>query len=133
MTSAEAVLVRKPGPRARVQGGFTPAQGDKARLLIDDGGLAPHGNSDHVFDVIGSNGETKYITAGAGCTCPAGIHAARCYHMAAVRILMSGSGINTAARHWRAARKAISEGRWDEALALREQARAALALSRRAK
>jgi hypothetical protein len=133
MTSAEAVLVRRPGPRPRVQGGFTPGQGDKARLLIDDGGLAPHGNWDHVFDVLSSNGETLYVCSANGCTCPAGLHAVRCYHRAAVMIVMSGSGINTASRHWRAARRAIEEGRWDDALRLREMARAALALSRRAK
>ena len=126
------VWVRHHGRRPAVLSGFTAAQGDKARLLIADDGIAPHGDWDTVWDVVGSDGETKYVCSAGGCNCPAGLHGVRCYHRAAVVILMSGKGINTAARHWRAARKAMAAGDWDKALALREQARAALEFDRRA-
>jgi hypothetical protein len=57
---------------------FTTEQVGKARELIADGGIVRTRPSD---------GVTLYSAHFAGCSCPAGIHGRRCYHVAAVRII----------------------------------------------
>lgn len=64
---------------------FTAAQREKARLLIEDGALVPLRGS--VFRVVSSDGQRRYLTHPATCNCPAGLHAARCYHSAAARMV----------------------------------------------
>jgi ParB-like chromosome segregation protein Spo0J len=70
--------------RAEALAGFKPEQADRARKLIADGGIAPT-TERRVFFAISSDGYTRHITdAGARtCTCPAGEHGRRCYHLAA--------------------------------------------------
>lgn len=130
MSANLAVLVRRPGPPAHVLHGFTAAQADKARLLIEDGGIVATAFP-RVFLVVGSDGETLYRTHPDGCTCPAGLHARRCYHMAAAALLTMDHALasrylpdpreqarearNAARRHWARARKLEADAlRYDE-------------------
>lgn len=134
MTEYPAVLVRRPGPRPSVLDGFTPNQGDKARLLLADSGLAPHGHP-RCFWVVSADGERTYLAHPDGCTCPAGLHAVRCYHRAAVRLWLAAEdqprlARNAAGRHWRAASRWERAGQPIKAQAARELARACAQLAR---
>jgi len=65
---------------------FTAAQVAKARELIADAGLVPTGHSG-VYRAVSSDGTSTYLAHPAVCSCPAGVHGRRCYHMAAARML----------------------------------------------
>lgn len=65
---------------------FTAAQIEKARELIEMGGLVPVRPG--IFRTVSSQGDETYLTAATGqCNCPAGLRGRRCYHGAAARTL----------------------------------------------
>jgi hypothetical protein len=69
--------------------GFAAAQVEKARELIELGGLVPLRG--RVFRTIGSDGTTAYLTASTGhCNCPAGLRGRACYHGLAARMVSAG-------------------------------------------
>lgn len=66
-----------------------PAQVEKARELIADGGLVLRRlGRNRVFEVVASNGTDRYLTAAQACTCKAGL-AGRfvCYHRIAAQLV----------------------------------------------
>jgi hypothetical protein len=81
--------------RETTPGDYSPAQIDKAREAIEQGGIVPTSRPP-LWTAVSSDGSTTYLVAVQGCTCPAGLKQRRCYHRAAVAIL-------TAARTRRAA------------------------------
>ncbi|MGP3917716.1 helix-turn-helix domain-containing protein [Nonomuraea sp. 10N515B] len=67
--------------------GFKPQAIDKARALIEDGGILPTSRPG-LYTAVSSDGTTTYLTHHAGCTCPAGQRGKYpCYHRAAVALL----------------------------------------------
>jgi len=87
--------------RARIAAAATVATGtddqiEKARQLVDDGGLVRIGAA--VFRAMSSDGTATYeVQPAAGrCTCTAGQHGHRCYHLISAEI-MSGLAAPTAA------------------------------------
>lgn len=66
-----------------------PAQVDKARELIEVGGIVPlRGRKTRVFVVIASNGTDRYLTAREACNCKAGLRGvSTCYHRIAAELL----------------------------------------------
>lgn len=66
---------------------FKPEQVESARVLLADGGVVRLRRS--VFLVSSSKGDAVYRTAVQGCTCKAGLRGVRCFHRAAVRILLA--------------------------------------------
>ncbi|MFD8564828.1 helix-turn-helix domain-containing protein [Streptosporangium canum] len=67
---------------------FKPFQIDKATEVIEQGAML-RTSRPHLFRSVSSDGSTTYLTAAESCTCPAGIKGRRCYHVAAVRILLA--------------------------------------------
>lgn len=66
---------------------FTPAQVMRAEELIELGGLVPSGSPEVVLAVSTSGAATYAVRADIQtCTCPAGQHGNRCYHLAAAEI-----------------------------------------------
>lgn len=65
---------------------FKPAQIEKARELIADGGLVPTGHAG-VFRTVSSDGDVVYLTHAVTCSCPGGLHGRVCYHSLAVRLI----------------------------------------------
>jgi hypothetical protein len=63
--------------------GFKPAAIEKAKELIEQGGIIAL-RARRVFQVVASNGVDTYKTAKQACSCPAGIKGRKCYHVAAV-------------------------------------------------
>jgi hypothetical protein len=63
-----------------------PEQAAKALELLADGGIEVL-RPGRVWLVVSGNGEQRYRTAPAGCTCPAGVRGRECYHRLAVRAL----------------------------------------------
>ncbi|MFF0249646.1 helix-turn-helix domain-containing protein [Streptosporangium sandarakinum] len=68
--------------------GFKPFQLDKAAEAIEQGAILATSRP-HVYRAISSDGTTVYLASPDGCSCPAGLKARRCYHIAAVRILLA--------------------------------------------
>lgn len=66
---------------------YKPFQVDKARELIEQGGIVPSTRRPGIYTVISSDGTTTYLVHSATCSCPAGQRGRRCYHTAAVAIL----------------------------------------------
>ncbi|KOV86073.1 MULTISPECIES: DUF6011 domain-containing protein [unclassified Streptomyces] len=58
-----------------------------ARELIEDGAIIPLKSV--VFIAVSTDGTETYKTAPTGCTCPAGLKGARCYHQLAARMLLA--------------------------------------------
>lgn len=65
---------------------YKPAQVDKARELLTDGGLVPTSRPG-LYTAVSSDGTTHYLTQADRCTCPAGQNGRNCYHRAAAAIL----------------------------------------------
>lgn len=69
---------------------WSPGQVDAALELIRDGGIVlvrdPHS---YAFRSAASDGAAFYLTVTAACSCPAGQREIRCYHRAAVKILLT--------------------------------------------
>lgn len=66
---------------------YKPQQVDRARELIEQGGILPTSRPG-LYTAVSSDGTTTYLVHASGCTCPAdqrGKH--QCYHRAAVAIL----------------------------------------------
>ncbi len=64
--------------------GFKPAAIEKAKELIEQGGIIPL-RGRRVFQVVASNGVDTYKTAKTSCGCPAGLKSTKvdervCYH-----------------------------------------------------
>lgn len=67
--------------------GFKPTAVEKARELIEQGGIVPL-RGRRIFQVVSSSGAGRYLTAPQACTCPAGIKGRYgCYHRAAATML----------------------------------------------
>lgn len=73
---------------AELAGEYSGDQLGKARELLELGAVIPTRRR-HVFRVVSSSGTHPYVTAIQACTCPAGLHGRRCYHRAAVTILLT--------------------------------------------
>src|SRR4051794_36020667 len=69
-----------------VLAGYSDDQRAKVAELLADGGLARV--NDTTWVAVASNGEDVYevSTAHASCSCPAGTHGLRCYHLAAAQL-----------------------------------------------
>jgi hypothetical protein len=70
--------------RAAAVLGFKPAAIEKAKELIEQGGIIPL-RARRVFQVVASNGIDTYKTAQHSCGCPAGLKSTKvdervCYH-----------------------------------------------------
>lgn len=66
--------------------GFAEAQVEKARQLIEDGGIVAI--REGIYRVAASNGLDFYSVAVTGqCSCRAGVNGWPCYHFAAARIM----------------------------------------------
>lgn len=66
---------------------WKPAQIDKARELIEQGGILPTSRAG-LYTAVSSDGTTTYLVHASGCTCPAGQRGKyRCYHRAAVNLI----------------------------------------------
>ncbi|KAA9379691.1 hypothetical protein F5972_08550 [Microbispora cellulosiformans] len=74
---------------------FTPVQVDKAREVIELGGLLPT-RRPTMWTVVSSDGEATYLTAVQACTCPAGRRQRRCYHRAGAAIMAAARGLRAA-------------------------------------
>jgi len=85
-----------PGCRARIRAAalsdalraWTGQQIDKALELITDKGIVRAGMAG-VFRTVSSDGQSCYLSAATGCNCRAGLNGRRCYHTAAVVILLA--------------------------------------------
>jgi hypothetical protein len=67
--------------------GFKPTTVEKARELIEQGGIVPL-RGRRIFAVVSSDGTRVYKTHAAACTCPAGVRGKHaCYHRAAALLL----------------------------------------------
>jgi hypothetical protein len=68
--------------------GFSADQLDAAREVIGLGGVAHTSGrgAARVYAVAGSRGDTYSTSAAGECSCPAGTHGRRCYHLAAVAL-----------------------------------------------
>jgi hypothetical protein len=78
---------------AEVIKGFTEAQVEAARELIEDGALVPLRRG--VFRVVSTDGLRHYLTHSQGCNCPFGIRrttAKACKHMLGARIVTASKG-----------------------------------------
>ncbi|MGW6503000.1 helix-turn-helix domain-containing protein [Nonomuraea angiospora] len=77
--------------------GFKPAAIDKARSLIEDGGIV-RTSRPGLYKAVSSDGTTVYMAHRSGCTCPAG-HRGKyaCYHRCAVVLLEAVAARRTAA------------------------------------
>lgn len=65
---------------------YKPAQVDKARELLSDGGLVPTSRP-NLYTAVSSDGTTRYLVQAGSCTCKAGHLGRTCYHRAAAQIL----------------------------------------------
>jgi ribosomal protein S14 len=71
--------------------GFAAAQVEKARELIEDGGLVPTSRPG-VFRAVSSDGERTYLTHRETCNCPSGLRrltAVSCKHSLAARLVLA--------------------------------------------
>lgn len=67
---------------------YTPVQVEKAKELVELGGIVRLYPNRPWFAVVATKGDHVYRTSPKGCTCPAGMHYRRCYHTAAARVLL---------------------------------------------
>jgi excisionase family DNA binding protein len=66
---------------------YKPQAIEKARQLIEDGGIRPTSRPGF-YKAVSSDGVVTYLVHRAGCTCPAGQRGKHvCYHRIAVEIL----------------------------------------------
>lgn len=80
-------LARAREEAVRLADEYTAGQISEALDLITDGGLV-RVRTRRVWLAVSSDGEDFYRAASTGqCNCPAGLHARRCYHGAAARML----------------------------------------------
>jgi hypothetical protein len=74
---------------------FKPFQVDKAREVIEQGGILPTSRPG-IWTAVSSDGTTTYLVHEAGCTCPAGQKGRACYHRAAVALLNAATAARAA-------------------------------------
>jgi hypothetical protein len=74
---------------------FKPFQVDKAREVIEQGGILPTSRPG-IWTAVSSDGTTTYLVHEASCTCPAGQKSRACYHRAAVAILSAATAARAA-------------------------------------
>ena len=77
-------------------GDFKPFQQAKAVEAIEQGAILPTSRP-NLYTAVSGDGSTTYLVAAQSCTCPAGVKDRRCYHVAAVRILLAARTIRHAA------------------------------------
>ena len=70
---------------AEAKADFTAKQVAKADELIRDGGIIQQAPG--LYVVVSGDGDRTYATDGHSCTCDAGAHDVRCYHLLGARIL----------------------------------------------
>jgi hypothetical protein len=75
---------------------YKPFQIDRARELIEQGGILPTSRPG-IWTAVSSDGTTTYLVHAATCTCPAGQKGRACYHRAAVAILNAAKSAQRAA------------------------------------
>ncbi|MFI6513614.1 helix-turn-helix domain-containing protein [Streptosporangium sp. NPDC050855] len=75
---------------------FKPFQQAKAAEAIEQGAILPTSRP-HLYRAVSSDGTTVYLASPDGCSCPAGVKSRRCYHVAAVRILLAARTARRAA------------------------------------
>ncbi|WP_431897878.1 helix-turn-helix domain-containing protein [Nonomuraea sp. bgisy101] len=67
--------------------GYKPQAIEKARDLIEQGGILPTSRPG-LYTAVSSDGSTTYLVHTSGCTCPAGQRGRyACYHRAAVALM----------------------------------------------
>lgn len=66
---------------------YKPQAIDKARDLIETGGIVPSTRRPGLFTAVSSDGTVTYLVHTATCSCPAGQRGRQCYHVAAARML----------------------------------------------
>ncbi|MFD1547737.1 helix-turn-helix domain-containing protein [Nonomuraea guangzhouensis] len=69
---------------------FKPVQVDKARELIEQGGIVPTSRT-ALFLAVSTDGSANYLVDQAehSCTCKAGARGIPCYHLAAADIIVA--------------------------------------------
>lgn len=69
---------------------FKPVQVDKARELIEQGGIVPTSRT-ALFLAVSTDGSANYLVDQAeySCTCKAGARGVPCYHLAAADIIVA--------------------------------------------
>ncbi|MEU8040891.1 helix-turn-helix domain-containing protein [Streptosporangium sp. NPDC049078] len=76
---------------------FKPAAIDKARELIESGGILPTSRPG-IYTAVSSDGAVTYLVHRCGCSCPAGARGKHlCYHRAAAAILAAAVPAHRAA------------------------------------
>lgn len=78
--------------------GFKPVQVDKARELLEQGGIVPTSRP-RLFLAVSSDGVVHYLVdqAERSCTCKAGGRGLLCYHVLAADILVATAPVGRAA------------------------------------
>jgi hypothetical protein len=74
---------------------WTPAQVEKARELIEDGGIVRAGQRPDVFRAVSEDGSEVHVTTPKGCNCDAGRGETAkrpCYHRCAAVIVLIADG-----------------------------------------
>jgi excisionase family DNA binding protein len=75
---------------------WKPAQVDKARELVEQGGILP-ARRPGFYKAVSSDGAGTYLVHASGCTCPAGQRGKhQCYHRASAAILSAAAGLRAA-------------------------------------
>jgi len=70
---------------------FKPAAIDKARELIESGGILPTSRPG-IYTAVSSDGAVTYLVHRCGCSCPAGARGKHlCYHRAAVALVQAAT------------------------------------------
>lgn len=75
---------------------FKPAQVDKARELVEQGGIL-RTSRPGLYTAVSSDGTVTYLVHASGCTCPAGQRGKhQCYHRASAAILNAAATLRAA-------------------------------------
>jgi hypothetical protein len=76
---------------------YKPAQVDRARELIEQGGILATSRPG-IYTAVSSDGTVTYLVAEEACSCPAGLRGKHvCYHRAAVALLNAAKNARRAA------------------------------------
>ena len=91
LLSDPASVARKLGPacararRAEAVAGYKPEQVEKARELLELGGVVRM-RKPGLFKTVSSDGTWAYLVYKGRCNCPSGLRYRRCYHPLAVAL-----------------------------------------------
>lgn len=67
---------------------WTERQLEDAQELLEDGGVVPTSRPG-VFRTVSTDGTEFHLTHAAACNCQAGLRSVRCYHRAAVALVLA--------------------------------------------